>query len=116
MSDEMRVQLTIAALVLYGAFALAALRAARHARRVAAQWDNRSGDNWQWGKVSLVAGLVGMVFVFQRLFPLPPLGMAAGFLLCLALLVYGEWRIGTGFRDLADAQDHWHRRNFGDDE
>lgn len=111
MTDELRFWLTLGAGVGYGLFALLALRSWRESRRVAIQWENEAGDHWRAGKLALVLGIIG-IFI-SALLPHP--WRSAVFFGCLMSLIYGEYRIGSGFRDVADAQDRWHRRNFGEE-
>lgn len=115
MSGELQVALTAAAVLFYVAFALCAVRSARQAHRVAVQWDNRAGDHWQWGKIAIVVGIIGLFVATQQFEPLPLPWRPILFFAFLASLIGGEWRIGSGFKDVADAQDKWHRRNFGEE-
>lgn len=110
MTDDLRFWLTLFAGVGYALFALLAIRSWRQSSRVAVQWENRAGDHWRAGKLALVVGIVG---IFVSAF-LPQPWRSIVFFGCLASLVYGEHRIGSGFRDVADAQDKWHRRYFGE--
>jgi hypothetical protein len=114
-SDGLRRVLTALAALLYGVFATLAIRSARQAGRVANQWDNRAGDHWRGGKIALVIGIMGMFFTTQQFRRLPLPWRPILFFGFLGGLIYGEWRMGNGFRDVADAQEKWHRRNFGEE-
>lgn len=114
MNAELQAALTALAVAFYAIFAILAARSARQAHRVARQWDNDAGDHWRAGKISLVIGIVGLFGATQQFEPVPLPWRPVLFFVFLALLIYGEWRIGEGFRQVANAQDKWHRREFGD--
>jgi hypothetical protein len=114
MTEEIRMVFIVLAICGYAVFVLFALRSLRHAARIALQWDNAAGDHWKWGKRLIVVGVVGVFvsgFLRGQGFWQPVVFFGS-----LVALIYGESRIGSGFKVVADAQENWHRRNFMDEE
>lgn len=82
------------------------MRSRSQSMRVAAQWGNDASYCWSNGKTRLMVGVVGMTAAV--FLPTPVKEFIFFTSMGLGLLV-GEWRVGTGFKLVADAQDTSHR-------
>lgn len=107
-THESRAILTAVAAMVYLVFVAAALRSARHTDRVARQWGNDEASGWRNGKLKLVISIIGLFVVTQQVFPVPALVRSVVGLGLLLLLVWGEYDMGTAFKNVADAQDRYH--------
>lgn len=84
------------------------VRSARHTTRVVAQWGDDAVVGWRSGKLKIVLGVLVIFLATQPVVLLPAAWRALLVLGCLGFLVWGEYEMGSAFRNVADAQDRWH--------